>query len=385
MKNDNISTKAKDLMELFQNGDLIARALPISDKTGEKGINGALDAGAFDKEMAFLNQDQSLDSKRFIDKDTGNLVINPIRLSGQRGKANSEENSKFKPIDRAIERSGQRSRSATLLVEDVEMSLIADIGMLYDANKTTIRGYMLHDSSTMFQYDNDQNKLYNTSNEKDKFLPVLSKKDFIDQYKTFRNNPISEEMQKKIDDSPVLSGNSDALKYNEIIGNFFPESLTGLVAKDDSPHNKLKLLHIHNHMLKEHGVDLPMVIMDKGKIKVWEPTTDEIKRTLDHIPDMIKTTKIGRKITEDEQLVKLSNEFANKMGYDHKISLDKSSSKSIKLEKNSSEAKFSVVQKTLKIISNLTQKNSKSCTDKLIKKNSTIKKLPFKNNQSNSR
>ena len=65
------------------------------------------------------------------------------------------------------------------------MSLFHDIGFLYDADKSTIRAYMYHDSVATSQKNHE--KFYNINEDEKKFQPVLSRKKFLSKYNKYRS------------------------------------------------------------------------------------------------------------------------------------------------------------------------------------------------------
>ena len=77
-----------------------------------------------------------------------------------------------------IEREGNRGRSATLLVPDVNISLFfTGIGLLYNANDSTIRHFMPHD----FWSDNARRTedFFNVRLDNKKFVKTHSKEKFL--------------------------------------------------------------------------------------------------------------------------------------------------------------------------------------------------------------
>lgn len=217
----------QELQEMFSEGNFIARALY---SPGMKEAEGRVsyDMQEFHNELNFLN------SKK---------------LDGVHGN---------------VERDGQRNRSATMLVPGVNMDLFMDIGLVYDGDKSTIRGYMFHDSVTVSGMQHTD--FYNLKDDKHKLEPIISKRDFMNKYVEYWN---------KTDDTAA-----EHTKYNEILANFFPESVAGLVGKNDSPETKLKLLSAKHIMQENYGYDLPMTIMKRGKIEVFEPSFEEVAELL---------------------------------------------------------------------------------------------------------
>ncbi len=249
----------KQIQELFQEGNLVARSLYVGNTT----VN---------------NSEVKSDFQEFE---------NELKFLGNNRKDGNYKN---------VEREGQRNRSATLLVPGVDMTLFADIGLLYDADKSTIKAYMYHDSVTTSQVNHE--KFYNVNEDKAKFEPILSKKDFLNKYKDYR--------------AATDNTNKEHVKYNEVLGNFFPESMCGLVAKDNSPDNKLKLLEAKQLLSEKHGVDLPMIIMDRGKVNVWQPDLNELSGLLNY-----SKTKIEKIATKDigESKESLLQSFIKNLGF----------------------------------------------------------------------
>lgn len=178
MSKDKLSNK--DLQEMFQEGQLIARALYTDVRFSDEGMRH--DLSEIDFEVNTLN------SKR---------------LSG---------------VHENVERHGQRNRSATLLVPDIEMTLFQEVGFLYDADKSTTRGYMLKDAVTTSGMGHGS--FYNINQDKEKFEPILSRKEFVKKYQEYRKETDGTEKEH--------------VKYNEVLANFTPQSLVGLVARDNS-------------------------------------------------------------------------------------------------------------------------------------------------------
>jgi len=253
-----IKVSNREIQELFKEGNLVARALRLPTKKGDV----VYDLSEFANEWRFLNTKKS------------------------------EEG-----LHSNVERYGQRNRSATLLVPDVDMTLFSDIGLLYNADKSTIRGYMYHDAVTASgttQHDN----FYNINVDKDKLEPIISKKEFLGKYREYRTTA-----------DRSARGH---VKYNEVLGNFFPESLTGLVAQKNTPENKLKLLAAKHYFLMQNISDLPMVIMDKGKVKTWSPDLAEISKLLEY-----SKAKIAQEASKhpDKTKEQLLTEYASSLGY----------------------------------------------------------------------
>lgn len=159
-----------------------------------------------------------------------------------------------------VERHGQRGRSATLLVPEVEMTLFNKVGFLYDADKSTVKAYMFKDSQTVSQAL--YNDFHNVTIDKKKFEPILSRNDFMLKYKAYREKAYT---------SP----------YNEVLANFFPESLIGIVGRDDSLDTKRKLLHL-KAILGKNRQNMPMVLMDKGQVLTWTPDLNEVANIINH-------------------------------------------------------------------------------------------------------
>lgn len=112
----------------------------------------------------------------------------------------------------------------------------------------------------------------------------------------------------------VKEGPHGLLKHNEIIGNFFHESLVGLVAETDTPENKLQLLALHNFMKHVAQKDLPMAILNKGQI-VWRPDLKEVARLANEIPAFANLRRVGIKNKPKSEQHKIYQEFLNQLGY----------------------------------------------------------------------
>ncbi|MFY9589886.1 ankyrin repeat domain-containing protein [Rickettsia endosymbiont of Halotydeus destructor] len=205
-KNINKKLSNKELQELFKESNIIARTGEVSDET------------------KYLHQ---------------------YRLDGDY---------------KNMERDGNRGRSATLLVPDVNISLFhTGIGLLYNADESTIRHFMPHD----FWTDNARRTedFFNMKIDSKKFVQTQSKKEFIKTYKGFlKDNP-----QKD---------------YNEIIANLYPKGLIGIALQDDDPSHKLSALEAKYYVSEKYGMDLPMTIVKNGKLIPWNPKTTEIGKLL---------------------------------------------------------------------------------------------------------
>jgi hypothetical protein len=191
-----------------------------------------------------------------------------------------------------VERDGQRSRSATLLVPGLEMEMFTEVGLLYDADKSTVRSYMFEDSVTRFQNaesiqggDQKQNPLregayqqfstadrrtpdnpkefYNVNEDRKKFQPILSRKDFIAKYKKFRAD--LEDPSSDLSKHRTKIGKSKPENYNEVICNFYPEGLVGI-----------------------YGINLPINVLDeKGRVSEWQPSPTEIEEIRNFIQQKV--------------------------------------------------------------------------------------------------
>lgn len=159
-----------------------------------------------------------------------------------------------------IEREGNRGRSATLLVPDVNISLFfTGIGLLYNANDSTIRHFMPHD----FWTDNARRTedFFNMRLDNKKFVQTHSKEKFLKTYKNFlKDNP-----QKD---------------YNEIIANLYPKGLIGIALQNDDLEHKLYALEAKYYVSEKYNMDLPMTIVKNKKLIPWNPTISEIKELL---------------------------------------------------------------------------------------------------------
>jgi hypothetical protein len=250
----------KEIQEMFQEGNLIARSILVSSPP-----NGSYKMEEIGKEIGFLHA---------------------AKIDGEH---------------KNVERLGQRNRSATLLVPGVDIELMTGVGFLYDADKTTIRAYMLKDSGTQSPYNHTG--YYNINQDKESFQPVISKKEFMETYKQYRNDP------------NVPAEAHHGFKYNEILANFFPESLTGLVMSKDTPENKLKLLTAKQFLSTKHDLDLPMVIINEGKVQTWTPDMAEVRELVNLSRDKISALK---KVPDDAKKLKLEN-FVQDLGFSLKI------------------------------------------------------------------
>lgn len=217
----------KDLQEMFQDGQLIARALYTESDRKQKAL---FNLNFFEEELSHLHS------------------------------------SKKDGTHKNVERAGQRNRSATLLVPDVRMDLFHDVGFLYDADKSTVRGYMFHDGTTLSPSPDFDKEFFNLNIDKSKLEPILSREAFIKKYKEYRER---------------TDGTSqEHTSYNEVLGNFYPESLAGLVSQRDTPQNKLKLLSLKNMVYEKHGIDLPMTFLNNGKMVSWQPSLKEVEELI---------------------------------------------------------------------------------------------------------
>ena len=164
------------IQEMFREGNLIARALYSGSNIDNTNNHIGYNLEEFNQELSFLHSTKPNEG-----------------------------------IHNNVTRNGSRNRSATLLTPNVRMDLFHDIGFLYDADKSTIRGYMFHDSVTTSGGLHDE--FYNINTDKSKFEPVLSKKEFLDKYQSYREN--------------TDNTSNEHTQYNEVLGNFFSESITG--------------------------------------------------------------------------------------------------------------------------------------------------------------
>lgn len=190
---------------------------------------------------------------------------------------------KLDGIHANVERHGLRGRSATLLVEGINMSLYHNVGFLYDADKTSIKSYMFYDSGTVSSNLNT-NCFFNVNIDKKKFEPILSRQDFLKKYRAF---------MEKVDNFDLRDDRNDYTKaedyrYNEVLCNFFPESLIGLIGRDTDPVTLLNLLILRHHKRIEDNQDLPMAIMNNGRSCIWQPTVNDIITLLNVSKENIK-------------------------------------------------------------------------------------------------
>ncbi|HAU1531854.1 TPA: hypothetical protein F8S29_00535 [Legionella pneumophila] len=206
-----------------------------------------------------------------------------------------------------VERHGQRGRSATLLVPGVDMTLFDSVGVLYDADKSTIKAYMFRDSQTMSQALYDE--YHNINIDKKKFEPIISRKEFMEKYRDYIEKINNPELR---DNSKNYEIEQEFERYNEVLGNFFPESLMGIVGKDSSIDTKRNLLLAKNLLSSKHDQDVPMVLMDKGAIKVWNPDLKEIADIINASKDKIKSDAEKFNAGTPDELLK---EFANNLGF----------------------------------------------------------------------
>ncbi|MCC5791010.1 MAG: hypothetical protein JJT82_00155 [Legionellaceae bacterium] len=151
-------------------------------------------------------------------------------------------------------------------------------------------------------------KFYNVDIDKRKFEPIISRQEFMEKYKDYmhkaQNAELRDDPSRNYDMAEML-GN-----YNEILGNFFPESLVALVGKDSSLVTIQNLLLLKN-MMAENGKDLPMTIMDHGNIHVWTPNLQDIAKILnDSKANIARTAQHNGEPGE-----KLLADFAKSLGY----------------------------------------------------------------------
>lgn len=212
-------------------------------------------------------------------------------------------------IHQNVSRHGQRNRSASLIVPDVDMSLFGPVGFLYDADQSTIKAYMFRDAQTVSQ-TNDKN-YYNINIDKHKFEPILSRKDFMVKYREYIqkvNNP-----SLRVEDDHKNWKLEEALidePYNEVLGNFFPQSLVGLVGRDASRESKLGLLVLKN-TLSQRGEDLPMILLEQGQVMAWTPNLAEIANLINDSKKALMFTAKKKNVKPEEQL----KEFAMHLGF----------------------------------------------------------------------
>lgn len=206
-------------------------------------------------------------------------------------------------IHKNVERHGQRGRSATLLVPGVDMTLFDTVGFLYDADLSTVKAYMFRDSQTLSQFDHGQ--YYNINIDRKKFEPIISRTEFIEKYRDYRNKVKHAELR----DTSRDYENEGDLGYNEVLGNFFPESLIGLVGRDSTLETKRNLLLMKNVVSKQ-DLDLPMVLMDHGEIKVWNPSLQEIAEIIN-----VSKDKITNDLQAEDDQNTILIEFANNIGF----------------------------------------------------------------------
>lgn len=255
-----------ELMDMFQEGRFVARALQA-----DPWFRGKAKSDQAEDEIKYLNV------KKYQEGEHAN-----------------------------VERHGQRGRSGTLIVPEVEMTLFDSVGFLYDADKSTIKAYMFKDSQTMSQALYDE--YHNINIDKKKFEPILSRKKFIDEYRDYMEKAYNPELR---DDKRNYENAEYYERYNEVLGNFFPESLVGIIGKDTSLETKKKLLHLKT-VLSKHDENMPMVLMDKGQVKVWTPDLNEIANILNHQKgEILKYTKENPEANASELL----QQYANDLGY----------------------------------------------------------------------
>jgi hypothetical protein len=255
-----------ELEEMFQEGRFVARAFQVDTLS-----KGKPKYGQVEDELKYLN----------VKKDNEGEHQN-------------------------VERHGQRGRSGTLLVPGVDMTLFDSVGFLYDADQSTIKAYMFRDSQTMSQINHSN--YYNVNIDKKKFEPIISRTEFMDKYREYREKLANPELR---DGAKNYELEQSFEAYNEVLGNFFPESLVSLVGKDSSLETKGKLLFLKN-LLSERGQDLPMVLMDKGQIKVWNPSLHEIAEILNDTKSKIEKDAAQYNLGTREELLK---EHAKNLGF----------------------------------------------------------------------
>jgi hypothetical protein len=251
-----------DIQEMLQEGNLIARSLYVGrlQQTPEGTVTH--DFAEFDKEMQFLHSERRQDG-----------------------------------IHSNVERSGQRNRSASLIVPEVPMDLFVEVGLLYNADQSTVRGYMYHDSATTSGTNHHPEKFFNISEDKAKFQPIRSKKEFLDKYKQYR--------------AETDRTAREHTKYNEILANFFPESIAGLVAQTPSIENKILLLEAKQLLSEKYGLDLPMVIMEQGRVNTWTPNLTEVSELLNASKESIERLSVNSNRSKEELLQK----FCSNLGF----------------------------------------------------------------------
>ncbi|WP_232505524.1 T4SS guanine nucleotide exchange effector RalF [Legionella clemsonensis] len=245
-----------------------------------------------EKKKTAAQYELSPEKLQFLLKE-GRFVVRGVRI--QPGFKDLEDELKYLTTTRMngtyknVERNGQRGRCASLIVPGVKMELFTDIGVVYDADKSTIRAYMFHDGMTSISHGHDN--FYNASKDKHKFEPFLSRQEFMEKYKEHCADP--------------RFNHPRYTKYNEVNGNFFPESLIGLVGKNSNFDTKLKLYIAKYYLQNQHHLDLPMTLMVGGKVRIWKPDRSEIVGLL----------KIANKTKLNRSDFKLFEALANDIGY----------------------------------------------------------------------
>jgi|GEM_PF-6389692 len=221
-----------------------------------------------------------------------------------------------------VEYGGNRYRSCSLLVPDVKMQFYGKNpnALLYNADKATIRAYILGDGYTNFSQEKDKKlKFHNINKDKHVFQNTLSRQDFAGDYKEY--------FDEKLRDKPVKN-------FNEVLANLFPESLVA-IASTSNDQMKLKALNAKYYISEKYGYDLPIAIVEDGKVNVWNPTLSEIKELSDKHNErqayMYKPwlAEVESKIEENLELYKQDPEL-------WKEDLDKS-----EVEKNALELELS--------------------------------------------
>ena len=255
-----------ELQEMFQEGRFIARALQV---------------------------DPLFKGKAKLDQATDEINY----LHAKKSQEGEHQN---------VERHGQRGRSGTLLVPGVDMTLFDKVGFLYDADKSTIKAYMFRDSQTTSQILHKE--YYNVNIDKKKFEPIISRAEFMEKYRDYVGKLDNPQLRDNLKDYD-LENNFE--RYNEVLGNFFPESLMGVVGKDSSLETKCNLLLLKNELSKADR-DLPMVLMNQGEIRVWKPELSEIADILNNSKNKIMNDLEKFKQGTPDELLK---EFASNLGF----------------------------------------------------------------------
>jgi hypothetical protein len=183
-----------------------------------------------------------------------------------------------KDSNQNTQRAGKRNISSTLLVEGVPMKLFDRVGLLFDAEECTIRGYMYKDGQTT-----KDKKFGNINVDKAKFEPIINKKQFAKRYaEKFKE---FQEKNKNLPEGP----HTVFERYNEVIANVFPKALCGIIIDDDKDISFLKAL-IVRAQLANKGKHVPMFLYQGGQLIHYNPTQSQILSLLKSIPEFVQVS-----------------------------------------------------------------------------------------------